>query len=70
MYSYDDTSGDSSFSDFNINAAPSYVFEVINDIQSINDILKVHILPWSPVSRSDELLRSEDDIDSALAWMA
>ena len=50
-YSYDDTNGDVTFAYFNIDATPSYVFEVINDIQSINDILKVHILPWSPVSR-------------------
>ena len=49
VYSYDDNSGDTSFNDFNINVAPSYVFDVINDIQSINNILKVHILPWSPV---------------------
>ncbi|KAI5121488.1 hypothetical protein M0805_003943 [Coniferiporia weirii] len=48
IYSYDDTSGDTSFNNFNINAAPSYVFEVINDIQSINSLLKVHIVPWSP----------------------
>ncbi|KAI5119683.1 hypothetical protein M0805_003570 [Coniferiporia weirii] len=48
LYSYDDTSGDTSFNNFNINAAPSYVFEVIKDIQSINSVLRVHILPWSP----------------------
>ena len=48
-YSYDDTSGDTSFSDFNINTAPSYVFSVIKDIMSLNSLLKVHIVPWSPV---------------------
>ncbi|KAH8115004.1 glycoside hydrolase [Phellopilus nigrolimitatus] len=48
LYSYDDTSGDTSFNDFSINAAPSYVFSVISDIQSVNSLLKVHILPWSP----------------------
>ena len=48
-YSYDDTSGDTSFSDFNINKAPSYVFSVIKDIMSLNSLLKVHIVPWSPV---------------------
>ena len=33
MYSMDDTSGDTSFADFNINAAPSYLFDTIADIQ-------------------------------------
>jgi hypothetical protein len=28
---------------------PSYLFSTIQDIQSINKILKVYILPWSPV---------------------
>lgn len=48
VYSFDDTSGDTALSDFNIDAAPSYLFSVIKDIMSINSILKVHILPWSP----------------------
>ena len=48
-YSYDDQSGDTSLSAFNINRAPSYVFSVINDIRAINPYLKVHVLPWSPV---------------------
>ncbi|KAJ6630379.1 glycoside hydrolase superfamily [Mycena sp. CBHHK59/15] len=47
-YSYDDNPGDTSLSKFNIDAAPSYVFEVLNDIQDINNILKVHVVPWSP----------------------
>ncbi len=50
VYSFDDTSGDTSLANFNINKAPSYLFSVINDIQSVNPYLKVHILPWSPVS--------------------
>ncbi|KAJ7752198.1 glycoside hydrolase family 30 protein [Mycena maculata] len=48
LYSLDDVSGDTSFSKFNINNAPSYLFSVIQDILSINPALKVHILPWSP----------------------
>ncbi|KAJ7106818.1 glycoside hydrolase family 30 protein [Mycena crocata] len=48
VYSLDDTSGDTSFSKFNINNAPSYLFSVLKDILSINPALKVHILPWSP----------------------
>ncbi|KZP16590.1 glycoside hydrolase family 30 protein [Athelia psychrophila] len=47
LYSFDDTSGDTSFADFDINAAPSYLFDTIADILAINSILKVHILPWS-----------------------
>ena len=50
MYSFDDVSGDTSLTSFNINNAPSYLFSVINDIQGINPYLKVHIIPWSPVS--------------------
>ncbi|KAJ6476301.1 glycoside hydrolase [Mycena sanguinolenta] len=45
---YDDTSGDTSFSDFNIGKAPSYVYSVLKDIQAISSIMKVHVLPWSP----------------------
>ncbi|KAJ6526635.1 glucan endo-1,6-beta-glucosidase [Mycena vulgaris] len=45
LYSFDDTSGDTSFNSFNIGKAPSYLYTVIKDIQSINP---VHVLPWSP----------------------
>ncbi|KAJ7663654.1 glycoside hydrolase superfamily [Mycena rosella] len=48
VYSLDDVNGDTSFSQFNINNQPAYVFSVIADILSINSILKVHIVPWSP----------------------
>ncbi|CAA7270553.1 unnamed protein product [Cyclocybe aegerita] len=47
-YSLDDTSGDTSFSNFNINRIPSYVFSVLRDIQSVNNLLKFHLVPWSP----------------------
>ncbi|CAL1712943.1 unnamed protein product [Somion occarium] len=47
-YSYDDVSGDTSLSQFNVNKQPSYVFSVINDIRAINPYLKIHVLPWSP----------------------
>lgn len=51
-YSYDDTSGDVNLNDFNIGAAPSYVFSTLRDILSINQWLRVHVVPWSPVSIS------------------
>ncbi|CAK5275076.1 unnamed protein product [Mycena citricolor] len=47
-YSLDDTNGDIIFSRFNINNSPSYLFQTIQDILSINAALKVHIVPWSP----------------------
>ncbi|KAH8104653.1 glycoside hydrolase [Cristinia sonorae] len=47
-YSFDDQNGDTSLSTFNINRAPSYLFNVINDIRGINPYLKIHVLPWSP----------------------
>ncbi|KAJ6476001.1 glucan endo-1,6-beta-glucosidase [Mycena vitilis] len=47
-YSLDDVSGDTSFAQFNMNNAPSYLFSVIKDILVINPGMKVHILPWSP----------------------
>lgn len=50
VYSLDDTSGDTSFSKFNINKIPSYVFSILKDIQSTNNLIKVHLVPWSPVS--------------------
>ncbi|KAL0571506.1 hypothetical protein V5O48_010456 [Marasmius crinis-equi] len=48
LYSFDDTSGDSSLRNFNINRAPSYLFSVLKDIKSVNPLIKVHIIPWSP----------------------
>jgi hypothetical protein len=50
VYSLDDVSGDTNFASFNINNIPSYVFSVLRDIQSKNNLLKIHLLPWSPVS--------------------
>ncbi|KIJ13748.1 glycoside hydrolase family 30 protein [Paxillus involutus ATCC 200175] len=47
-YSYDDTSGDVNLNAFNIGAAPSYVFSTLSDILSINQGLRVHVVPWSP----------------------
>ncbi|KAF9235914.1 glycoside hydrolase family 30 protein [Melanogaster broomeanus] len=47
-YSYDDTSGDTNLNNFNIGAAPSYVFSTLSDILSINQWLRVHVVPWSP----------------------
>ncbi|KIK92142.1 glycoside hydrolase family 30 protein [Paxillus rubicundulus Ve08.2h10] len=47
-YSYDDTSGDVNLNAFNIGAAPSYVFSTLSDILSINQALRVHVVPWSP----------------------
>ncbi|KAJ6479912.1 glycoside hydrolase family 30 protein [Mycena vitilis] len=47
-YSLDDVDGDTSFGSFSMDNAPSYVLSVISDILSINSILKVHIVPWSP----------------------
>jgi len=49
VYSLDDSSGDTSFSNFNMGRAPSYLFSVLRDIMAVNGYLKVHILPWSPV---------------------
>ncbi|KAJ7738728.1 glucan endo-1,6-beta-glucosidase [Mycena metata] len=48
LYSLDDVNGDTSFKNFSINNAPSYLFSVLSDILSVNSILKVHIVPWSP----------------------
>ncbi|KAJ6491902.1 glucan endo-1,6-beta-glucosidase [Mycena sanguinolenta] len=48
LYSLDDVAGDTSFSNFSMDNAPPYLFSVISDILSVNSILKVHILPWSP----------------------
>ncbi|KAI0731553.1 glycoside hydrolase superfamily, partial [Fomitopsis betulina] len=48
FYIYDDTTNDESLAKFDVDTAPSYLFDVINDIQSINSVLKVHVCPWSP----------------------
>ncbi|THH14377.1 hypothetical protein EW146_g5945 [Bondarzewia mesenterica] len=47
-YSFDDVSGDTGLSSFNINKAPSAVFTVLKDIQTINSYLRVILTPWSP----------------------
>ncbi|KAF9074611.1 glucan endo-1,6-beta-glucosidase [Rhodocollybia butyracea] len=49
-YTYATSPGDTSFSHFNINNAPSYVFSTLQDILSVNRYLKIHVLPWSPAS--------------------
>ncbi|KAK0220118.1 glycoside hydrolase [Armillaria fumosa] len=48
QYSFDDSSGDMFFTTFSVDAAPSYLFSVLKDIISINSLVKVHVLPWSP----------------------
>ncbi|TFK37581.1 glucan endo-1,6-beta-glucosidase [Crucibulum laeve] len=47
-YSFDDVNGDTALNNFNINNTPSYLFSVLKDIQSVNNILKIHVIPWSP----------------------
>lgn len=47
-YSWDDTSGDTSLSQFNTNSVPSYVWTVLADIKSIQPSIKLYVLPWSP----------------------
>jgi O-glycosyl hydrolase len=64
-YSYDDTSGDTSLSKFSIDVTPSYVFSTLNDIKAINNRLKLHFVPWSPVRTLTEYSRStHTDTDS------
>ncbi|KAF7322464.1 Glycoside hydrolase [Mycena chlorophos] len=48
LWSYDNTAGDTSFANFNINNAPSYVWPVLADILAINPKVKIYIVPWSP----------------------
>ncbi|KZP28006.1 glycoside hydrolase family 30 protein [Athelia psychrophila] len=47
LYSYSNDK-DTSLANFNINNAPSYLYSVIKDIRSVNSLLKIQILPWSP----------------------
>ncbi|KIM41936.1 glycoside hydrolase family 30 protein [Hebeloma cylindrosporum] len=47
-YSYDDINGDTCLKEFDITKAPSYVFSVLLDIISVNQAVKVHLVPWSP----------------------
>ncbi|RDB26922.1 Endo-1,6-beta-D-glucanase [Hypsizygus marmoreus] len=48
LYSLADTSGDTSFSGFNVDRTPSYLFSVLQDIRAVNSNVKVHLVPWSP----------------------
>lgn len=43
-YSLDDTSGDTSFSSFAIDNAPSYLYEVLADIYAVNKNAKVYVI--------------------------
>ena len=36
MYSYDDFDGDLCLNDFDVDYTPSYVFDVLKDIQAVN----------------------------------
>lgn len=47
-YSFDDVDGDLPLKKFDLNNAPPYLFSVLRDIQSLNDLLHVHVVPWSP----------------------
>ncbi|KAF8626671.1 hypothetical protein AX15_004762 [Amanita polypyramis BW_CC] len=47
-YSFDDIDGDTEMSGFDMNNAPPYLFPILHDIQSINNVLHVHVVPWSP----------------------
>ena len=69
VYSLDDTSGDTSFNDFNINAVPSYVFSVLNDIISVNDNVKVHPPPLVPGELFMLLLGRTSLIARGIAWV-
>ncbi|KAF8517702.1 glycoside hydrolase superfamily [Hysterangium stoloniferum] len=48
LYSFDDQSGDIGLGSFSANNAPSYLWSVLSDIVSVNPILKIFLLPWSP----------------------
>jgi hypothetical protein len=50
-YTYCDQWQDTSLTSFSVDAAPSYVFSTLNDIQSINKYLKFHFVAWSPVRK-------------------
>ncbi|KAI0726290.1 glycoside hydrolase superfamily [Fomitopsis betulina] len=51
-YSLDDTSGDTNLDDFNIDAAPSYLYSTLTDIVGINSYLKIHLPGWMKDSGS------------------
>ncbi|KAF7311445.1 Glycoside hydrolase [Mycena kentingensis (nom. inval.)] len=48
LWTYDDVAGDVTFSRFNIDNAPSYVWPILADIVAINPGIKIHLSPWSP----------------------
>ncbi|KJA27047.1 glycoside hydrolase family 30 protein [Hypholoma sublateritium FD-334 SS-4] len=48
LYSLDDASNEPSFRKFSIDGIPPYVFSVLRDIQSTNNTINIHVVPWSP----------------------
>ncbi|EEB95837.1 hypothetical protein MPER_05133 [Moniliophthora perniciosa FA553] len=51
VYSLDDNAGDTSFSRFDINRAPSYLFSVLKDIRSVNS--RVKLLGFTVLTRKN-----------------
>ena len=68
MYSLDDVRGDTKLSHFDIDNAPSFLFDVVSDILSINNRVKIHIVPWSPVCRPLFIINDLDRC-SFEAWL-
>ncbi|KAF8501267.1 glycoside hydrolase superfamily [Gautieria morchelliformis] len=48
LYSFDDVSGDTGLFSFSANNAPSYLWSTLDDIASVNSIIRIFLLPWSP----------------------
>lgn len=47
-YTFDESVNDTCLWNFDINNAPAYLFSTLNDIQTVNSMIRVHVLPWSP----------------------
>lgn len=49
-YTFVSSTNDDGLASFSIDNAPGFLFSTIKDIQSVNQGLNVHLIPWSPVS--------------------
>lgn len=49
-YTFVSSANDDGLASFSVDNAPGYLFSTIKDIQSVNQGLNVHLIPWSPVS--------------------
>jgi hypothetical protein len=66
VYTYHDAPNDLALKSFALTKEATDTITVIKDIMAVNPILQVHLVPWSPVSKSFLLVELGTDQDISL----